>query len=107
MGDGELERKQDLANGTFLNQGITFTVYNDNQGTERIMPFDLLPRIKQINKARLYRPRAGEPDAYPRLSPALTRPIRWGIVEQDQTYGTPPLDAIKTSLDNLKTWGAV
>jgi uncharacterized circularly permuted ATP-grasp superfamily protein len=45
MGDGELERKQDLANGTFLNQGITFTVYNDNQGTERIMPFDLLPRI--------------------------------------------------------------
>lgn len=45
MGDGELERKQDLANGTFLNQGITFTVYNDNQGTERIMPFDLFPRI--------------------------------------------------------------
>src|SRR5258708_37704211 len=45
MVDGELDRKQDLATGTFLNQGITFTVYSDNQGTERIMPFDLFPRI--------------------------------------------------------------
>ena len=29
----------------FLTQGITFTVYGDDQGTERIFPFDLLPRI--------------------------------------------------------------
>jgi uncharacterized circularly permuted ATP-grasp superfamily protein len=41
----ELERKHQLASETFLNQGITFTVYSDNQGTERIMPFDPLPRI--------------------------------------------------------------
>ena len=26
-------------------QGITFTVYNDGQGTERLLPFDLIPRI--------------------------------------------------------------
>jgi uncharacterized circularly permuted ATP-grasp superfamily protein len=45
MGDGELDRKQLLAGQTFLNQGITFTVYSDNQGTERIFPFDLIPRI--------------------------------------------------------------
>lgn len=45
MGDGELERKELIAANTFLNQGVTFTVYNDDQGTERIMPFDLLPRI--------------------------------------------------------------
>jgi uncharacterized circularly permuted ATP-grasp superfamily protein len=45
MGDGELDRKQMLASQTFLNQGITFTVYSDNQGTERIFPFDLIPRI--------------------------------------------------------------
>jgi len=37
-------------------------------------------RIKQISKVRLYRPRAGDPDAYPRLTAALTRPIRWDIV---------------------------
>ena len=43
MGEGELDRKQMLASQTFLNQGITFTVYNDNQGTERIFPFDLIP----------------------------------------------------------------
>ena len=45
MGDGEIDRKQLLASQTFLNQGVTFTVYSDNQGTERIFPFDLLPRI--------------------------------------------------------------
>ena len=45
MGEGEIERKQDLATATFLNQGVTFTVYSDNEGTERIFPFDLFPRI--------------------------------------------------------------
>ena len=29
----------------FLNQGITFTVYNSDEGIERIFPFDLVPRI--------------------------------------------------------------
>lgn len=41
----DIERKYTLASQTFLNQGITFTVYNDNQGTERIFPFDPIPRI--------------------------------------------------------------
>ena len=45
MADGDIERKQALATDTFLNQGVTFTVYNDTQGTERIFPFDLIPRI--------------------------------------------------------------
>ena len=34
-----------LADQSFLSQGITFTVYNDSQGTEKIFPFDLIPRI--------------------------------------------------------------
>ena len=34
-----------MADLTFRNQGITFTVYSDEQGTERIFPFDLMPRI--------------------------------------------------------------
>ncbi|MGI5170429.1 Tn3 family transposase [Spirillospora sp. CA-253888] len=38
--------------------------------------FDLLPRIKQINKVKLYRVEAGESDRYPQLTPAMTRPIR-------------------------------
>jgi uncharacterized circularly permuted ATP-grasp superfamily protein len=38
------ERRR-LADTTFLNQGITFTVYGEEQGVERIFPFDLIPRI--------------------------------------------------------------
>jgi uncharacterized circularly permuted ATP-grasp superfamily protein len=41
----ELRRRQLEADRAFLTQGITFTVYSDDQGTERIFPFDLLPRI--------------------------------------------------------------
>ena len=41
----DLQERQRYANLTFLNQGITFTVYGDNEGTERIFPYDLLPRI--------------------------------------------------------------
>lgn len=40
-----LRRHQVEADKAFLTQGITFTVYGDAQGTERIFPFDLLPRI--------------------------------------------------------------
>src|SRR5438874_995344 len=43
--EGEFDRKRDLAELTLLRQGVTFTVYNDAQGTERIFPFDLIPRI--------------------------------------------------------------
>ncbi len=41
----ELRRHQSEADKTFLAQGITFTVYGDEQGTERIFPYDLLPRV--------------------------------------------------------------
>ncbi len=40
-----LYQRQQAANTAFLNQGITFTVYGDDEGTERIWPYDLLPRI--------------------------------------------------------------
>lgn len=41
----ELQRRQQAADVDFLNQGITFTVYGEEEGTERIIPYDLLPRI--------------------------------------------------------------
>ncbi|NKB82000.1 MAG: circularly permuted type 2 ATP-grasp protein [Nitrospirales bacterium] len=41
--DFELKRRQ--ADQAFLRQGITFTVYDDPLQTERVFPFDLLPRI--------------------------------------------------------------
>jgi uncharacterized circularly permuted ATP-grasp superfamily protein len=40
-----LYQRQQAANTAFLNQGITFTVYGNDEGTERIWPYDLLPRI--------------------------------------------------------------
>jgi len=41
----ELRRSQQAANLAFLHEGITFTVYGGKEGTERIFPNDLLPRI--------------------------------------------------------------
>jgi uncharacterized circularly permuted ATP-grasp superfamily protein len=42
---GELRGHQSEAEKAFLTQGITFTVYGDTKGTERIFPYDLLPRV--------------------------------------------------------------
>jgi uncharacterized circularly permuted ATP-grasp superfamily protein len=41
----EMRRKKQAADISFLHQGITFTVYGREEGTERIFPHDLLPRI--------------------------------------------------------------
>src|SRR5579859_6096535 len=41
----EMRRKKQAADVAFLHQGITFTVYGRDEGTERIFPHDLLPRI--------------------------------------------------------------
>ena len=43
--EDELRYRQQAADLSFLNQGITFTVYGEEQGTERIFPYDLVPRI--------------------------------------------------------------
>jgi uncharacterized circularly permuted ATP-grasp superfamily protein len=41
----ELRRRKQAADLSFLHQGITFTVYGREEGTERIFPNDPLPRI--------------------------------------------------------------
>jgi uncharacterized circularly permuted ATP-grasp superfamily protein len=41
----DLRRRQREADAAFLQQGITFTVYGDKDGTERVFPYDLVPRI--------------------------------------------------------------
>ncbi|MDW8211963.1 MAG: circularly permuted type 2 ATP-grasp protein, partial [Roseiflexaceae bacterium] len=41
----ELHRRQQAADAAFLNQGITFAVYGHGDGTEKIFPYDLIPRI--------------------------------------------------------------
>ena len=42
---GQLEQCQRAAERLLLQSGITFNVYGDSMGAERIFPFDLIPRI--------------------------------------------------------------
>lgn len=45
LGPEELGHKLRSLELLFLKQGITFTVYGDEQGTERVFPFDPFPRV--------------------------------------------------------------
>jgi uncharacterized circularly permuted ATP-grasp superfamily protein len=45
MDNATLRHKEKLASELFMNQGITFTVYSEWEGIERIFPFDIIPRI--------------------------------------------------------------
>jgi uncharacterized circularly permuted ATP-grasp superfamily protein len=45
LGPRELGRRHDLAMQMFRNHGITFAVYPDAQGTEKVFPFDIIPRV--------------------------------------------------------------
>ena len=45
MGHAAFTKRVRMADLTFRNQGITFTVYKDSAGVEKIFPFDLIPRI--------------------------------------------------------------
>jgi uncharacterized circularly permuted ATP-grasp superfamily protein len=41
----ELQQHQEAAQVALFKLGVTFNVYNDNQGVEKIFPFDIIPRI--------------------------------------------------------------
>ena len=41
----EIRRLEKLVADEFRRQGITFTVYSEEEGTERIWPMDLFPRL--------------------------------------------------------------
>ncbi len=41
----ELAARQRAADAAFLSQGVTFTVYGQTEGIEKIFPYDLVPRI--------------------------------------------------------------
>ena len=45
LGPTELERRHELAMQMFRNHGITFAVYPDAQGNEKVFPFDIIPRV--------------------------------------------------------------
>lgn len=44
LGTQEFVQRRATADLAFFNQGITFSVYSDRRGVEKIFPFDLIPR---------------------------------------------------------------
>ena len=88
----ELQRRQQACELSFLHQGITFTVYSDNQSTERIIPTDLLPRI--VTAAEWARIEAGLKQRIQTLNLFLRdiygdgRVLRDGIVPRSMIYGS-------------------
>src|SRR5262249_2250492 len=45
VGDEDIRRYQKAAEQLLFRMGITFNVYGDAAGTEKIFPFDIIPRI--------------------------------------------------------------
>ena len=43
--EGELRKRQEASEAAMSTMGITFNVYGSNEGTERTIPFDIVPRI--------------------------------------------------------------
>jgi TnpA family transposase len=76
----------------------------------RLLGFQLMPRLKAIHVQKLYRPEAGQPDAYTHLQLVLTKPIDWELIRQqyDQMIkyttalrlGTAETEAIHTVAPN-------
>jgi uncharacterized circularly permuted ATP-grasp superfamily protein len=47
--DADIVSRQKAAEASMYNMGITFTVYGSDEGTEKIFPFDIIPRIVEAN----------------------------------------------------------
>jgi len=45
LSEEELRRRQTAAESAFVANGITFAVYGDKRGKDKIIPFDVIPRI--------------------------------------------------------------
>src|SRR5215813_14985405 len=50
--DERLAHKRAEADALFHRVGITFAVYGENSGTERLIPFDIVPRIIPVEEWR-------------------------------------------------------
>ena len=70
----ELRRRQAAAEATFRQLGITFAVYGDSDAGERIIPFDIVPRVFL-------------PDEWARLSEGLVQRVEAINAFLDDIYG--------------------
>ncbi len=65
-------------------------------GITRLLGFLLLPRIKGLNRTKLYQAERGDRALYPGLVPALTRPIRWDRIAEQYEQMIKYATAIRT-----------
>ncbi|MCB9229459.1 MAG: circularly permuted type 2 ATP-grasp protein [Deltaproteobacteria bacterium] len=49
----QLQNKQKIADRIFFREGVTFNVYGDKKGSEKIFPFDLIPRVLEYQEWNL------------------------------------------------------
>ena len=58
----ELRRRAQAAEHELFNLGITFTIYSDRDAIDRILPFDVIPRVLSASDVPARRlPRAEDP----------------------------------------------
>ncbi len=60
-----------------------------------LLGFDLMPRLKNIGRQKLYQPEKGTFEQYSNLSPILTRPIQWDIIRQQYDQMVKYTSALK------------
>lgn len=89
----ELRRRQQSAEATFRQLGITFAVYGDSDASERIIPFDIVPRIFLADEwARLAEglvQRVEAINAFLHDIYGERRIIRDGVIPADLIFGNP------------------
>ncbi|MGB5944865.1 circularly permuted type 2 ATP-grasp protein [Paenisporosarcina sp.] len=105
----ELKEKHETAQQSFLRQGITFTVYNNNVGAERTMPFDFVPIIippedwNTIEKGMVQRSEALNcflQDVYNEQKIINDGIIPRNLVEENPYYYAKQIQGIKIPLNN-------
>jgi uncharacterized circularly permuted ATP-grasp superfamily protein len=93
ISSGDFRHRVTTVNQVLLQRGVTFTVYADARGTERILPFDLIPRIVPADDwaciARGITQRVLALNAFLCDVYGEGRALRDGIVPRELVYSTP------------------
>ena len=93
LSDAEFGEMQERVGRSFLNEGITFTVYADEEADERIIPIDCIPRI--LSAAEWRRLETGLVQRVLALNHFLAdvysdaRAVADGVIPGDLVYGCP------------------